>query len=75
VGEQHLDLLPAMTRTLAGGRICQDSGYITRIFVEVTTSTFALNNATLPFRLQLTDKGSRQTQRCLPPRLVEAFRT
>jgi ATP-dependent DNA ligase len=36
VSEQHLDLLPAMTRTLVGRRVCQTSGNIPRIFVEIT---------------------------------------
>jgi hypothetical protein len=36
MGEQHLELLLAVTRTLAGRRVCQASDDITRIFVEVT---------------------------------------
>jgi len=36
MGEQHLDLLPAMSRTLIGRRVCQASGNIPRIFVEIT---------------------------------------
>ena len=36
MSEQHLDLLPAMTRTLVGRRICQASSDVARVFVEVT---------------------------------------
>jgi hypothetical protein len=36
MGEQHLDLLPAIARTFVGRRVCQSSGDITSIFVEVT---------------------------------------
>jgi len=35
IGEQHLDLLPDMTRTLVGRCVCQASGDIARIIVEI----------------------------------------
>jgi transposase len=36
MSEQHLDLLPAMTRTLVGRCGCQTSSDIARVFVKVT---------------------------------------
>ena len=49
MSEQHLDLLPAMTRTLVGRRVCQASGNIPRIFVEGKAD------------IQPTDAGRRPT--------------
>ena len=51
MGEQHLDLLPAMTRTLIGRRVCQASGDVTRIFVEVTRH-FTLRRVRAALRLE-----------------------
>jgi hypothetical protein len=50
MGEQHLDLLPAMTRTLVGRRVCQASGDIARIFIEVTRH-FTLRRVRAAFSL------------------------
>ena len=51
MGEKHLDLFPAMTRTLVGRRVCQASGDIARIFVEVTRH-FALRRVRAALRLE-----------------------
>jgi hypothetical protein len=50
MGEQHLDLLPEVARTLIGRRVCQASGDIARIFVEVTRH-FTLQRAWAALRL------------------------
>ena len=51
MGEQHLDLLPSMTRTLIGRRVCQASGDIARIFIEVTRH-FPLRRVRAALRLE-----------------------
>lgn len=68
MGEQHLNLLPAMARALVGRRVCQASGDITSIFVEVTWH-FALRCVRTALRLEGTALAIRLA-RSVEPRPI-----
>ena len=76
MSEQHLDLLPEMARTLVGRCVCQASGDIARVFVEVRGTLrcgvfgqhFALKAQ--PWQSDLLDRYNRVPSLVMPERGV-----